>query len=633
VAGRKIKNRVVQWWNEKDPSQLASDIFDTVCYIDQEQQVDRREKNLRCARLYGNMDLAGLGPYSYARTETPNLPENRVKYNVISSSADTLCAKISKMKPRVSFLTHGGRFSLQEQSQKLTKYIVGLFKRNHVYDLHQLMFRDELIFDLAALKHYRDGNRIITERVLSPEIYVDVADALYGKPTHMYHVKFVHKEVLTAAYPDSHAAIMESAADLAVGNLSAPMSSEEREYVIVIEAWKLPTKEGAKDGRHVISVEKGVLHDEKYTRDYFPFTFGTWSRPVVGFYGQALADRLSGNQVEINKMLRIIQRSFHLGSAFKVFLEYGSRVAREQINNDIGSIVYFSGSAPQFYTPQTVHPEFFRHLEWLIKSSYEEAGISQLSATSRMPAGIDGGSGKAIREYNDLETERFAIAAQQYEASFLETARQYIDLSIEIKEDGLDLDVVADSKRFVETIKWSEIDLGRDDYVMQMFPTSMLPNDPAGQLATVQEWVNAGWVDKDWGMRLLDFPDLDGYISLESAALDDLLYTLDQMIYKGLAQTPEPFQDLKRGVTIFQSGYLWAKRNEVPEERLELIRNWITRAQTMLGVSESAVSAAKNAMPLIDPTQLGGAPISVGQPPMLPPGAPQVQAGAAPQVA
>lgn len=635
MAKSKQKSKIQSWWSVTgDPYELARQVFDTVMYIEEDQQ-ERKEKNLRCLRLYGNVNVAGIGPYTHSRSETPNLPENRVKYSVATACTDTLSAKISKMKPKVSFLTSNGNFSVQDRAKKLTQWVTGAFKQNEIYEKHQALFRDGLICDVGALKHYAHAGRIYTERCLSSEIYVDFADGMYGTPTHLYHVKFVHKDTLIAAYPKSAAAIKQSASTLdttAVKNMSA-LSEEEKDYVVVIEGWHLPSSEDSHDGRHVIAVEKGVLIDEVYKRNYFPFTFFKWSKPVIGFYGQSLVDRLTGNQIEINKMLRVIQRSFHLGSSFKVFLEYGSRIAKEHISNEIGSLVYYSGQKPEYYVPKVVHEEYFRHLEWLIRSSFEESGISQLSATSRLPTGLDTGSGKALREYNDLETERFAITAQQYESSFLETARIYIDLACEMDELGEDMVVVAESRRFVQSIKWSEVKLQDNPYVMQMWPTSSLPQTPAGKLAYVQELINGGFIDKLWALQLLEFPDTDGYTSLQLAPLDDLMYTLDSLLYKGKYLPPEPFQDLSMGIQLFQQAYLRARIDGAPDDRLELIRRWMAAADAM--VSKAKAASQPQAPIGANPVMAGGAgspmPPPPGQPPMMP--GPQAMPPAAPQMA
>lgn len=584
------------WWANKKWDAHA-DVFALVTHI-HDQTEDRRERNLRSLRLYGNQELVGTAPYTFSRSVTPTLPENRVKLNIIASMADTVTAKIAKMKPRVTFLTSGGNYAEQQNAQKLNKFVLGTFYRNDVYKLHQMGFKDSTVFDMGAIKHYRQDDRIVSERVLPTELYVDEIDAMYGSPRSLYQVKFVHKSVLKKQYPKK-AAVFELAAGsfdtMTLGN------TEMKDYVIVVEAWHLPSVEGGDDGRHILCVSNETIVDEDYTRDYFPFTFFKWSDRLVGYWGQSLTERLTGNQIEINKMLRTIQRAFHLGSAFKVFLEHGSRVAKEHINNEIGSLVYYSGTKPEFYVPQTVHPEYFRHLEFLVQSSYEEAGISQLSASSRKPAGID--SGKALREYNEVETERFALVSQSYEASFLNTAKQYIDLIKEMSADGIDYAVKAESKKYIEEIKWSDIDVKDNDYIMQMFPVSMLPHAPAGRLALVQELVSNNFIPREFGLKLLDFPDIESYTSLATASLDDIMMVLGKIMTEGKYSSPEPYQDLATGIKVFQSAYLRARCEDVEESKLEMLRRWISNAEALLSSASQAQQQGAGPQPTQTATQ------------------------------
>lgn len=568
------KTSSVAWW-AYGKNEAHKQIYDTVNRIHQAQQ-DRYDRNVRCVQLYGSADLLGMNPYSYARMNTPAMPEGRVKMNIISSMVDTVTAKVGKMRPKITYLTKGGNVASQDNAKKLDKFTLGLFYKNGVHALHQMMFRDGAIMDIGAIKHCRNDEegKIESERVLPTELYVDPSDAMYGSPMSMYQAKFIHKDTLIEMHPKAKTFVGSSASSLG----SIPHSFDTMaDYVVVIEAWHLPS--GKKPGRHVICVENGTLSDEPYRCRKFPFTFFRWSKPLVGFFGQSLAERLIGNQVEINKMLRIIQKSFHLGSAFKVFIEYGSKVVKEHLNNDVGSIVYYTGTRPEFYVPKTVHEEYFRHLEWLVKSSYEEAGVSQLSATSQKPAGLD--SGKAMREYNDIETERFALISQDYENSFLETAWHYTYLAKEMKEDGIDIEVQSQSKKFVESIKWSDIDIDEDEYITQMFPTSMLPQSPAGRLAWVEEMMGNGLIDRDFGLTLLNFPDTEEYVSLETAAIDDIKDSIFSIVSKGKYMPPEPFSNLPLGLKMFQSAYLRAKKDGVDPKRLDMMRRWMVSAKKL----------------------------------------------------
>lgn len=623
----KQKNFSPQWWL-LDVTEVYSAIFAIVdkMFMDQSGRMDR---NLRCARLYGSQDYVGA-PYSMARSTTSTLPEDRVKVNVVSSMADTVSSKLSKMKPAVTFLTEGGSFHLGEQSKLLSKYVRGLFTMNNTWALHQRGFLDSTVFDAGAIKHSIEDGKIVSERVLAVELLVDELDGLYGDPRSLYQYKLVHKDVLKRVYK-------KKAASIAMSDPWLPSQGfrdeAQKDYVLVIEAWHLPTSKDSDDGRHVICTSQDVLIDEDYTHDYFPFTFFKWSNRLTGFWGQSLADRLTGTQLEINKLLRLIQKAFHLGSAFKVFLEHGSKVAKEHLNNELGSIVYYTGQKPEFYAPKVVNEEVFQHLNFLIQSAYQEAGVSQMSASSVKPVGID--SGKALREYNEVESERFAVVSQNYEATFLQTARIYIDLSRELyNEDELDTEVSAESKKFLEKIKWSDIDLEHDQYIMQMFPTSMLPHTPAGRLQWIQELINEQFIPREYGLKLLDFPDIDAYTAVANAPLDNLLDALDDIIYKGKYAAPEPYQDLVQGVKLFQAMYLKCKRDLVPDERLDMMRDWINNAEVMLqsvAAQQQAVQTAQTGAGITpnagmaQPTANGQGelPTAGGPAPPPPPGPPQ----------
>lgn len=577
-----------QWWlSDKNI------VYKDICAIADKMQQDqsgRIDRNMRSARLYGNADFMGA-PYSNTRATTAALPEDRVKVNVIASMADTVASKISKMKPTVSFLTEGGSFHLGEEAKKLTKFCRGLFMLNDTWKLHQRAFLDSTVFDVGVIKHFIDGDKIVSERVLATELLVDDVDGMYGKPQTLLQIKIIHKSVLTRQFPKKASSIVMSDATLPNNH---SLNEMLKDYVLVIEAWHLPSGEDAGDGRHVLCTTKDVLFDEDYNRAYFPFTFLRWTNRLTGFWGQSLAERLTGTQLEINKLLRLIQKAFHLGSAFKVFLEHGSKVAKEHINNELGSIVYYTGAKPEFYAPKVVNEEVFQHLRFLMQSAYEEAGVSQLSATSKKPDGID--SGKALREYNDIETERFALIAQNYESSFVDTAKQYLDLARELHDAGVHLKVKSESKKFIEEINWKDIDLDHDQYIMQMFPTSMLPHTPSGRLQWVQELINEQFIPREYGLKLLDFPDIDAYTAIANAPLDNLLDTLDDIIYKEVYSPPEPYQDLQQGIKLFQAVYLKSKRDGVPEKRLEMMRDWISNAEVMLNsvaASQQQVAAAQ----------------------------------------
>ena len=583
------------WWLEK--GEKHRDIFSIVRNLHHNSR-NRLERNLRCLRLYGSIDGFNLSGPSYLNYARPNaLPDDRLRYNICASMVDTVHSKIGKMKPRVSFLTSGGTPKAQRQAKDLSKFILGSFYTSKIHELHAAAFRDAAIMDVGAIRHRICDDRIVSERVLPFQLYVDSADALYGGPKTLFFVNYLTRSQAMALYPDKADAI-KSATQMIDDSATTEYLEE---FVCVIEAWRLPSHKGAGDGRHCIVVGNCDILDEPYEYLYFPFTFLRWTKPVVGYWGQSLVDRLTPIQAEINKMLRVIQRSFHLGSTFKVFLERGSQILRSHLNNDIGSLVEYTGTPPTYYAPKVVHEEYFNHLRFLIQSAYEEAGISQLSASARKPAGLE--SGKALREYNNIESERFAIVSQEYEQSFLQSARIHMDLAREI---GDDYAVVAQSKNFVESIKWGDVAPADENaFIMQMFPVSMLPHEPAGRLAFIQELISSGIVPPDYAASLLDFPDLESYLNIKNAALEDLLKTLESIV-EGNYQPPEPFQDLQNGIPLMNSAYLRYRHEDVDPSVLDDLQRWIASADSLLKKAAAAQQGGPQPSLPINPQEADG---------------------------
>jgi hypothetical protein len=545
----------------------------------------RRLTNERCLRLYGGSSWINQSPYSYMRGGTVSVQgDDRPKFNVVSSCCDTIFSRIAKNKPRIIALTQRGDDALRRRAQKLSQFILGMMKTKDdnnkcAYDYAQMNFRDGTLFDIGAMKIYREGGKICYDRVLSNELYVDEVDAAYGDPSHIHQAKYVLKDTLKAMYPKSQHLAIDQAAYVFEGEGQFASNTDTR-YAIVIESWHKRSGEKAKDGRHTICLSNTVLFDEEWNGARFPFVFSRWSKPVMGFWGQALAYRLMGKQLEINQMLKFIQDSMRLGSSFKVFLEHGARVVNEHVNNQIGGIIYYTGTKPEYTVPQTVHQEYFTHLKWLIESSFQEAGISAMSAQSKKPAGVE--AAVALRELQDIESERFSTVAQDYDDMHVEIAKHIVALCKEMHEAGEKIEVKAESRKFVDKIKWSEVQIDENDVVLQLFPTSMLPHDPAGRIAYVTELMQSNLIDQDMGLALLDFPDVEAALDIRNAPIRSIEAAIEKIIDKGEYDPPEPFMNLELGLKLFQAHYLHARDNEVKEERLELMRKWMATAKAMM---------------------------------------------------
>jgi hypothetical protein len=384
--------------------------------------------------------------------------------------------------------------------------------------------------------------------------------------------------------------------------------------VEVVEAWHLPDDNG-KGGRHCICIDNKTMIDEKWERKYFPFAFHRFKPRPIGFFGMGIAEQITGIQVEINKVLKCIQTSFHLLGSPAVLVEKASGVIRSHLNNEVGRIIEYTGAPPMLWNQNPVSPQLIEHLKDLVNQAYNLIGVSLLSASSMKPAGLD--SGKALRTFNDIESERFALVQASWEEFHCETARQMIDLCREIKEDEGDTEVMHPNRRFVRKVKWSDVELPEGEYTIQCFPTSFLSNTPYGRLQDIQELVQAGFIDKASALKLLDFPDIKSHINLQVSAVDNIETQIDNMLDKGMFETPEPFQDLAYGIPMVQAAYLQAKNENVPEENLELCRRWIELAKSMQDQAK-AEEAQRMAAAQMQAAPQGAAMLPGGEPQAVP---------------
>lgn len=592
-----------KWWtlDKEDQYQSIQSLVKTI----QTKQSYRSTQNIRHARLYSNLDIVSLTNNVFANSAIDLDLTNKMSLNVVASCIDTAGSKIAKMRPRPIFLTEDGDYGLQHKAKQLTKFIDGSFDLMNLYQKAQRMFVDSCVFGTGFIKFFVNGDRVDCERVIVEEIVVDDAEGAYGEPQQMFQNKMISRDVLLSTWPEHAEKIKASQSTLTVEQAA------NRDFIKVTEAWRLPSKKGAGDGAHAIIISGCTLFSEKWDKERFPFICYRWKPKLTGFYGMGLAEELLPIQLEINKLVRSIQKAQHLMAVPRVFVSEASMINSQHLNNDHASIVKYRGEPPIFNTAPAMSPEVYQHLENLYKKAYEITGVSMLSATAKKPAGLN--SGAALREYNDIESERFQLQGMRWEDIFLDAADITIDLTKDIAKKEPGLKVKLTSGKNAEFINWKDVKLDEDQYVMRKFPTSMLPTEPAGKLQKVQELAQAGMIDKDTALSLLDFPDLEAAKSIQLETMDLTRKMLSIMLDKGVYQSPEPYMDPVSAQKIAQAAYLKGRCNDVPDETLELIRRFMQdcEALKMLGAQGKAPAMpGQHGMP-----PDGGQPLGVPQAP------------------
>lgn len=594
------------WWRAKSKAELCQQVIETASFLKEQQQYRYRQAAIH-ARLYGNMPLATFAGASYNRLgQQNNLPVDRPTMNVVQSCVDTLVSRLAQAKPRPTFLTDGGEYKERNLAKQLNHFIAGELYQTKAAQLAELVLRDAAILGSGCIKVYEDDNeRVALDRVMLTELFVDTNDAFYGNPRSMYQLKLVDRSMLLEMFPEYKSEVQK--AEQAYPDNSGESQKTISDQVMVVEAWHLPSSKKASDGRHVIACSAGILLDEEYKDESFPFVFIHFSPRLVGLWGQGLAEQLTGTQLEINKILVTVSQSISLVGVPRIFVEDGSKVVHAHLNNSIGSIITYRGTKPEYSVAPSIHPEMYAQLQRLIEYAYQQSGISALAATSQKPAGLN--SGEAIRNYDDLQSDRFATLAKKYDELFIDLSYKIIYKAKEIAERTGKYQTVYPNKNGAKEIDLPKAELLENPFVIQCYDTSSLPKQPAGRLEKVVEMMESGLIGPNEGRRLLDFPDLEQVDKLATAAEERIYKTLDDIIDSSKYEPPDPYTDIALGIKIVTQYYnLYAQCN-LEESKLELLRQWhgqllalqqASMPPPMPGAAPAAPMAVPNAPPTSD---------------------------------
>lgn len=601
------------WWKCDDDYDLALQIAGTVKFIADHQQ-GRLEQLVASTRLYGtSASVSMLGSAFTRQQSTTSGANQRISFNLCQSVVDTLQAKMAKNKVTPTFVTNGGVWGMQKKSRDLTKFIEGCFYQNDSHRKGCYVFRDAAIWGTGILHVYRDGDSICTEKVYPHEIFVDTIEALSTTPQQLHRVKIVDRDILLAMFQEEdeeeQREAIRAAMPASYDDIGA--SATAADLVKVTESWHLQSSEEAADGLHVLCIDDKVLCKDEWAKDYFPFVFMNYSKNPFGFWGKGACERLQSLQNEVNRLMILDQRSRWMMSSFKILVENGSKVVAQHLNNDVGTIIYYTGTPPQYVTPPAIDPSNEMKVDSLIAKAYQQEGVSQLSASSMKPMGLD--SGKALRAYNDIEEDRQLFMGQEMETYYLEEARQMIEVAKEIYAEKGHYEVTFPSGRFMESIDWKDIKLKEDEYVLKAFPVSSLSDDIAGRLQEVQELAQAGMISPRTARKLMRTPDLEMSDNLANAAEDYLCKMIEQIIDDEKFIAPTQYNDLTLAKQLLLEYYNYAAFQNAPQKVLSLLEQFNDQVDDIVQQAQQpqmAPSPTPGATPVPPPAVPSAPPVS-----------------------
>ncbi len=568
------------WWDIENDAERSRQIIATVRDIEQRQSAIH-EGNITHAREYAGYTPSAL---TWSAKQQTVRERTEATKNVVRSVCDTGTALISKTRPKPKPVTDGADWTMQQRAKDLDKFLVGAYAQSGLYQVAQRSFHDSTVFGTGAWKFIPKGGknpRVDVERVLSDDLIVDEAECpVWPTPNNWYHRIRVNADVLARQYPE-HATAIKAAR----GQSPAQWSSGRQvrpEEVILVEAYHLPIEEGGEGGRRDLVIDGHVIESEPWKHAWAPFVVLYWAPPITGFYGDGVAYRLLGRQMRINYMYRWIQRVLDLIVVPRVWVDSAGGPLKVQISNTIGEIVQTRGKV-EFQTPQGVSAEYYAFLDSLERGGFEEEGISQLSASNKLPTGIE--SAPAQREYSYKEGQRFAPVSQRWEEAVAQESAYkmlalYKDLALSADEDS-EPNVAWVDKHLFRRIKWKDVDMDTARYQIRVEASSLEALHPAGRTQAAIELAQTGWISPEEGRRLMGHPDLDRSYDLDTSARQAAEFVLEELL-RGRQVDLDEFMDFQIQYEVITAGYRHAKINGAPKNVLRNVSDYLTALDVAL---------------------------------------------------
>ena len=447
-------------------------------------------------------------------TQTPQI-------NVIKSCIDTLTSKIAQSKVRPFFNTQNGSFK-DIQIVKQAQAFFDLY-----YDLQSVnkkvseAFRDACIFEKGVI--YIDPDTKEINKALPWQVFIRPAEVTYGKITRVYYER--------KDYPTT----------LIDEKLIKKAKCENVDYVVYGIYYDTFNKIKS------ILINGVVVDTVEYKANKIPFIFLHYCSPIIGDTSQSVVDMLNSIQLEIDSLMMKVKDASQLNPALTFCVPKGSSVKISQLNNRVGQVLEYNatpnmtGSPVTVATPAFIDSQYMATIDELKQMAYELVGISQLSAMSTKPTGLD--SGVALSTMENIESDRFETQLNQVIRAYVDIAKTCIEVFPE--EDTI---LPEDNHRL--SIKWKDIVEESNKMVIQFSAADSLSKDPSTKLQQLQMLAQTGIIPVTRIAQFMELPDIQSGYSLSNNAINAVLTCINDCIEKDVFNVPDyiPFQMLKEEI-------------------------------------------------------------------------------------
>ena len=443
-----------------------------------------------------------VGYYNRGTFSTSDDTTSAIQENIIASCIETLCSKIASQKVRPFFNTVNGTFKEMQIAKQAQVFFDMLYEENNVNKIITDAFRNACVFDKGIVKISDDG---ITNR-LPWNVFFDPREVTYNQITYV-----------AEKLPKTPGRILELKYGIkADRNLDYTVY----EYYDVIEHIKAV---------YVQELNKVVTHE--YKPNIIPYLEIHYTNPIKGDTSQSVVDQLYGIQTQIDELLAVMKDSIAVNPGMTLLVPRSSNIKTNMLSNRTGQIIQYDPIPGQTTSPVTyatndiISPQFVQLLDKLKNDAYEIVGISQLSATSQKPAGLN--SGIALNTMEDIESSRFETQLNSVVRLYVDVAKACLDIF------PPDIDILPDDLNRAN-IKWKDIVEARNNMKIQFSAAESLSKDPSEKLKQLVALSQAGVIPQSHIATLMELPDLQSGYNIANNAFNSVYTFIDNVLVSGI---------------------------------------------------------------------------------------------------
>lgn len=446
--------------------------------------------------------------------------------NVVKSTIDTLTSKIAESKVRPFFNCVNGSFKdilIVKQAQQYFDLFYDLINANKTVSN---AFRDACIFDTGWI--YIDPVTRTVRRALPWHVHFRPAEMTYGKLTRIYYEQ-----------PSFPVSLLPDDVINDKNNKEALKNYEFITYGVYYDTFN-----------HVKVIyisEINYVNIQDFDSDVLPFVYLHYNSPIMGDTSESIVDMLNSIQLEIDNLMTKISDASQLNAANTYFLPEGSSIKASQLSNRIGNVVTYKPTSNMTTSPVTVSTPAFINDQYMVtveklkQTAYEMVGISQLSAMSTKPTGLD--SGIALQSMENIESDRFETQLNQ-------VIRAYVDISKACIACFPQNEDILPENKVRRSIKWGDIVSESKNMTIQYSGADALSKDPSEKLKQLQMLAQAGVIPSSRIAQFIEIPDLQSGYSLTNNAINAVMTIIEKCINNDVFDVPEfiPFMMLKEEI-------------------------------------------------------------------------------------